>query len=177
MTHLWHDIEVGKNAPKIVNVVVEIPMGNNVKYELDKVTGLLRLDRHLHSAVYYPGDYGMIPKTYFDDGDPLDVFVFTNQPTYPLTLCEVRIIGVMRMNDSGEKDDKLLGVHANDPRFAEWKNSKDIPPHLIKELKEFLETYKNLEGKRVRVPKIFGATEAHNTVKKAMKHYEKKFVV
>ena len=177
MVHLWHDIEVGKNAPKVVNVIVEIPKGNNVKYELDKVTGLLRLDRHLHSAVYFPGDYGLVPKTYFDDGDPLDIFIFTNQPTYPLTLCEVKIIGVMRVNDSGERDDKLLGVHANDPRFDEWNNPKDIPSHLVRELKEFLETYKNLQGKKVKVPKILGVTEAHATIRRAMKAYETKFVV
>jgi inorganic pyrophosphatase len=173
--HPWHDIGVGKKAPKIINAVIEIPKDETIKYELDKETGLLKLDRYMYSAMHYPADYGFIPQTYCDDDDPLDVFVVTHRPTYPMTLCEVKVIGVIRMIDDDEQDDKLIAVHANDPRYNEWNSIKDIPQHFLKEMQHFLERYKDLQGKVVKVMEILDAEEAWKDVKVSMKMYDEKF--
>ncbi len=175
MGNPWHDISVGKKSPKVINMIVEIPRDSSIKYELDKDSGLLKLDRYLFSPMHYPGDYGFVPQTLWDDGDPLDVLVFTQRPTYPLTLCEVRIIGVVRMMDGKEQDDKLLAVHENDPRFKDWKSIDDIPEHFLKEVKHFLETYKELEGKIVKVFRILGPRDAWKDVEKGHALYRKKF--
>src|SRR3989344_2141423 len=147
----WHDVEVGKEAPKVLNVIIEIPKDSQNKYELDKETGLLKLDRVLYSAVYYPGDYGFVPQTLCGDGDPLDVLILSNRPVYPLTLTEVRILGVMKMIDNNEQDDKLIGVYKSDPRFKQFQSIKDVPNHTLEEIKHFFETYKQLQGKQCKV--------------------------
>lgn len=175
MVNVWHDVPVGKKAPEIVNAIIEIPKDSQIKYEIDKDTGLLMLDRYLYSAMHYPGDYGLVPQTLWDDGDPLDILVFTGRPTYPMTLCECRVIGVLRMVDGEEKDDKILAIHHGDPRFAEWKDVKDIPQHLIKELHNFMERYKELEGKTVKVFEVLGRDAAFKDIEKAQKLYQDKF--
>jgi len=173
--HPWHDIEIGEKKPKIVNAIIEIPKDSTIKYEIDKKTGLLKLDRYMYSAVHYPADYGFIPRTLWEDGDPLDIFIITHRPTFPLTLCEAKVIGVIRMIDNKEKDDKIIAVHAQDPRFSQWDSINDIPQHFLRELKHFLETYKELHGKVVKVFKILDAKEAYKNIEKAEKLYLKKF--
>lgn len=175
MTNVWHDVGVGKKSPEVVNVIIEIPKDSQVKYELDKKTGLLKLDRVLYSSVHYPGDYGFVPQTLWEDGDPLDIIVLTGRPVYPLTLAKVRVIGVLRMVDNGEKDDKIIGVYDKDPRFEEFQNLEDIPKHTIFELKHFFETYKELQGKECQVPEILGKEHAFKDVEKGIKLYKKEF--
>lgn len=168
------DLEVGKDAPKVVNAVIEIPKNSSIKYEIDKKTGLLMLDRMLFTANHYPGDYGLIPRTHCEDGDPLDVIVLTDKSLLPLTLAEVRVIGIVRMIDDGEQDDKVIGVYDKDPRFAEYKNLNDVPDHIIKEIKHFFETYKELQNKEVQVTDMHDKDVAYSEIEKAQKLYEKK---
>lgn len=172
---VWHDIEVGEKAPEIVNAIIEIPKDEKIKYEYDKKTGLLKLDRFLHSAVHYPGDYGFVPQTLWDDGDPLDIIVLTGRPVYPMTLAEVRILGVLRMIDGNEKDDKLIGVYDCDPRYAEYEGVKDIPKHTIAELKHFFETYKLLQGKECKILQILDKSDAWKDIKLGQNLYDMKF--
>lgn len=173
--HPWHHVEVGTKSPEIINMIVEIPKNSRVKYELHKETGLLMLDRHMFSAVHYPGDYGFIPQTLWDDGDPLDIIIITNEPTYPLTICEVKVIGVLRMIDEDEEDDKIIAVHANDPRCKEWNDIKDIPQHFLKEFNHFFESYKQLQGKTVKVYKVLGSEAAYKDIEKGLKMYSEKY--
>ncbi|MBI4155457.1 inorganic diphosphatase [Candidatus Woesearchaeota archaeon] len=173
--HSWHIIGIGKNFPKHVNAIIEISKNSHVKYEVDKETGLLKLDRFLYSAVHYPGDYGFVPRTLWEDGDPIDIIVLTNIPVQPLTLVSVRIIGVLRMIDVKERDDKIIGVYDCDPRFAEYKDIKDIPKHIILELKHFFETYKELEGKKCKVLEILDRKAAYKDIEKGLKLYAKNF--
>lgn len=173
--HPWHGIEVGEKQPKIINVVIEIPKDCTVKYEIDKKTGMLKLDRYMYSSMHYPADYGFVPQTLWEDNDPLDIFVITHRPSFPGILCEAKVIGVIRMEDNGEKDDKIIAVHANDPRYSQWDSIKDIPKHFLKEMQHFLETYKDLEGKKVKVFKILDKEDAYKDVKKGMKLYQEKF--
>lgn len=171
----WHDIPVGNKSPEVINAVIEIPKDSTVKYELDKDTGLLKLDRFLYSAVHYPGDYGFIPQTLWEDGDPLDIVILTGRPVLPMTLVEARIIGVLRMVDDGEKDDKLLAVYNKDPRYAEIEGIKDIPRHIIAELKHFFETYKHLQGKEAKILEILDKKDAYKSIEHAKKLYDLKF--
>lgn len=171
----WHEVEINKKSPDIVNAIIEIPKDSKIKYEIDKKTGLLLLDRFLYSAVHYPGDYGFIPQTLAEDNDPLDIIVITNRPVYPMTLAEIQVIGIIRMIDDGEKDDKILGVYKGDPRFNEFQDTRDIPTHIIKELKHFFETYKELQGKKCEVPKILGKKEALKEIEYCEELYKKKF--
>lgn len=173
--HPWHDVDIGEKKPKIVNAIIEIPKDSTIKYEIDKKTGLLKLDRYMYSAVHYPADYGFIPRTLWEDGDPLDIFIITHRPTFPLTLCEAKVIGVISMVDNDEKDDKILAVHAQDPRYSQWSSIEDVPQHFLRELKHFLETYKELQGRVVKVYKILGVKDAYKDIEKAEKLYAKKF--
>ena len=175
MVNAWHDVKVGDKQPQFVNAIIEIPKDSKVKYELDKETGLLKLDRYMFSAVHYPGDYGFIPQTLWEDGDPLDVFVITHRETYPMALCEVKVIGVIRMDDGGESDDKILAVHNADPRYNQWDSIEDVPKHFLSELHNFLETYKALENKQVLVYEVLPAKDAYETITRAIEMYNTKY--
>ena len=177
MANAWHDIEAGDKIPGIVNAIIEIPKDSKQKYELDKESGLLKLDRFLYSAVHYPGDYGFVPQTLWEDGDPLDIIILTNRPVFPMTLVAVRIIGVLRMIDNGEKDDKLIGVYDCDPRYSEVQGIQDIPRHTMAELKHFFETYKELQGKDCKILQILDKKDAINDVELGKKLYDMKYRV
>jgi inorganic pyrophosphatase len=175
LNHPWHDISPGDESPRIVNAVIEIPRDSQQKYELDKESGILKLDRFLYSAVYYPGDYGFIPQTLWEDGDPLDIIILTNRPVYPLTLVRARVIGVIRMIDENELDDKIIGVYDSDPRFKEYNSLKDIPKHVVAELKHFFETYKELQlqSEKVTVPEILDREKAWEDVEISKEKYRR----
>lgn len=151
MINYWRDLAPGAHPPEVLTAVIEIPFGSRNKYELDKHTGLMKLDRVLYSAVHYPGDYGFIPRTLHEDGDPLDVLVLVKEQTFPGCLIDVRPIGVLNMLDRGEPDDKILAVPTHDPYHQEFFDIADIPQHLLKEVEYFFATYKDLEGKRVQI--------------------------
>ena len=151
MIHMWRDLPPGPRAPEVVTAVIEIPAKSRNKYELDKESGLLKLDRVLYSAVHYPGDYGFIPRTLHEDGDPMDILVRINEPTFPGCMIEARPIGVLRMLDKGEPDDKVLAVPTNDPFHNEYYDIADMPQHYLKEVEHFFHIYKDLEGKRVQI--------------------------
>ena len=148
---MWRDLPPGPKAPEVVTAVIEIPAKSRNKYELDKESGLLKLDRVLYSAVHYPGDYGFIPRTLHEDNDPMDILVRINEPTFPGCMIEARPIGVLRMLDKGEPDDKILAVPTNDPFHNEYYDIADIPQHYLKEVEHFFHIYKDLEGKRVQI--------------------------
>ena len=150
MIHPWRDLPPGKHPPEEVTALIEIPSGSRNKYELDKESGLMRLDRVLYSAVHYPGDYGFIPRTLHEDGDPCDILVLVNEPTFPGCQIDARPIGVLMMRDRGEPDDKILAVPSNDPYYGEYFDIADIPQHYLKEVEHFFHIYKDLEGKRVQ---------------------------
>lgn len=170
--HPWHDcpIDEGKIAT-VFPVVIEIPKGSKNKYELDKETGLLRLDRVLHSAVYYPADYGFIPRTFCDDGDPLEALVLGQEPVYPLTIVEARAIGVMRMRDEKGIDDKIAAVSVHDPAFVDYTDKSQLPAHMLREVRRFFEDYKALEHKQVIVGDLLGPGEAVAIILDALKLY------
>ncbi len=151
MINAWRDLPPGHHPPDLVTAVVEIPSGSRNKYELDKESGLLRLDRVLYSAVHYPGDYGFFPRTLVEDGDPLDILVRINEPTFPGCQIEARPIGVLKMLDKGEPDDKILAVPASDPFHNEYFDIADLPQHYLAEIEHFFHIYKDLEGKRVTI--------------------------
>lgn len=176
-TNPWHDVPIGEQAPHVINAIIEIPKDSKQKYELDKETGMLKLDRFLYSAVHYPGDYGFIPRTLWDDNDPLDLVVLTHRPVYPMTLVSVRVIGVLRMIDGYERDDKIIAVYDGDPRYAEYQDIADIPAHVIAELKHFFETYKELQGKKCLVPEIMPKAIALKDVERAQQLYREKRAV
>ena len=149
MIHPWHDLEPGASPPDEMTVVVEIPRGSRNKYELDKQTGLFRLDRVLYSAVHYPGDYGFFPRTFALDDDPLDALVMVTVPTFPGCAIDVRPIALFRMKDKDEMDEKVLCVPANDPLYDGYDDIGDVPGHFLREVEHFFEIYKDLEGGRV----------------------------
>ena len=164
--HPWHDVSPGKELPRDFQALIEIPLGSNVKYELDKTTGLLRVDRIIHSAVFYPANYGFIPQTYAEDNDPLDVL------DQPLALIKARAIGVMTMIDSGASDDKIIAVATNDPEFSEYLEARDLPSHRLLVLRRFFQDYKQLEGKQVQVEDIKPAYAALVVIEKALARYQ-----
>ena len=143
----WHDIEI--ESEELLPAVIEIPVGSKEKFELDKKTGLIRVDRVLYGSVHYPANYGFIPRTYCDDGDPLDILVLGQARVYPLCIMRAIPIGYMRMKDQGKLDDKIIAVHADDPEFNHYKDVKELPPHISREVKNFFEIYKQLEDKVV----------------------------
>ena len=170
--HPWHDTYVDDTLiATAFPVIVEIPKGSTNKYELDKETGLLRLDRVLYSAVYYPADYGFIPRTYCDDGDPLDALVLGQEPVYPLTIVEARAIGVMRMRDEKGVDDKIVAVSVRDPSFAEYIDKAQLPGHVLRQVRRFFEDYKLLEHKEVVVEGMLGPDDAVRIIKEALEMY------
>lgn len=171
MIHPWHDVTPGEHLPNEFIALVEIPMGSSVKYELDKRTGLLRLDRVLYSAVYYPANYGFIPQTYAEDDDPLDVLVLCQEALAPLTLVSSRVIGLMTMVDGGKKDHKILSVAVDDPEFNSFRDARELPPHRLMMLRRFFQDYKLLEGKSVEVDEIQPAEMALPIIEESLQRY------
>ncbi len=171
MTHAWHDVTPGAHLPAEFTTVIEIPMGSSVKYELDKETGLIRLDRILYSAVYYPANYGFIPQTLAEDDDPLDVLVLCQVPVAPLTLVNARAIGLMTMVDSGKKDHKILSVAVDDPEYNGFKEAADLPVHRLTMLRRFFQDYKTLEGKAVEVDEFQAFATALPIIEAALARY------
>lgn len=149
MRNLWHDLPAGPKAPDLINVIVEIPGSTRNKYEFEHEGGYIRLDRVLASPLHYPADYGLIPRTLYDDGDPLDVLVLIKEPTFPGCVILARPIGLFRMLDQDLHDDKILAVAANDPLYEDYRDLNDVPGHYLREVAHFFNRYKDLEGKRV----------------------------
>ncbi len=171
--NLWKELPAGPNVPDLVNVVVEIPKGSRNKFEYDKEGGVIRLNRVLFSSIHYPGDYGFIPRTYYDDGDPLDILVMVNEPTVPGCVILARPIGLFRMKDRNEPDDKILAVPASDPLSADYHDIGDIPQHFLKEAAHFFAVYKDLEGINVRTLGWENAQRAKEKVAYAAEMYLK----
>ena len=173
MIHPWHDVTPGEDIPHEFDVVIEIPFGSSVKYELDKDSGLIKLDRILFSAVYYPANYGFIPQTLAEDDDPLDVLVLCQETVAPLTLIHARTIGLMTMLDAGKKDHKIIAVAINDPEFNHFREAAEMPPHRLTMLRRFFQDYKQLEGKAVEVDEIQPAAKAYPIIEDALARYSK----
>ncbi len=171
MAHPWHDVTPGENLPLEFQTIVEIPMGSSVKYELDKETGLLRLDRMLYSAVYYPANYGFIPQTLAEDDDPMDVLVMCKEPLAPLTLVNSRAIGIMTMIDGGKPDHKILAVAVDDPEYNYITEAEELPPHRLNQLRRFFQDYKQLEGKSVEVNKIQPVASSLQVIEDSLEAY------
>jgi len=175
MKHAWHDVSPGPLLPREFTAVVEIPAGSNVKYELDKETGLIRLDRVLYSAVFYPANYGFIPQTMAEDDDPLDVLVLCQEAVAPLTLISSRAIGLMAMNDGGTKDHKIIAVATSDPEFSSYHEVTELPRHRLTMLRRFFQDYKQLEGKEVAVDEIVPAAACWGVIEHARQRYQQKY--
>ncbi len=173
--NLWKDLPPGTDVPNIVNVIVEIPKGSRNKYEYDKKTGALVLDRVLYSSIHYPGDYGLIPQTHYDDGDPLDILVMINEPTFPGCIITARPIGLFKMFDGKQPDDKILAVPARDPTFDDITDIDHVPKHFLAEVAHFFEIYKDLEGVRVHPIGWEPATAAKARIEHAVALFHQKF--
>ena len=173
--NLLHDITPGKKIPNEINVIVEINKGSKNKYELDKETGLIMLDRVMYTSQDYPFDYGFVPQTHWHDGDPLDVVLLTTHPLVPGLLLTARPVGVLDMIDDGESDAKILAVPVKDPRFNDIKDLSDVNPHTIEEIKHFFETYKQIQKKTVTIPTIRDAKAAMEVVTESIELYKKEF--
>lgn len=169
--HPWHDLEIGPDAPVIFNAVIEISKGSKVKYELDKKTGLIKVDRVLYSSVVYPHNYGFVPRTLCEDNDPIDVLVIMQEPILPGCFLRAKAIGLMPMIDQGEKDDKIIAVCADDPEYKDYNDIKDLPPHRLAEIRRFFEDYKKNENKEVAVDDFLPATKAYEAVQHSMNLY------
>lgn len=174
-SHPWHGVPVGRQAPRMVNAIIEIPQGSRAKYEIDKESGLLRLDRIIYSSFYYPCNYGFIPQTYGGDKDPLDILVITSQPIQALCLVDAKVVGVMQMVDCGDADDKIISVAANDPSVNHYNNIEELPKHFFDELRHFFEEYKKLENKMVVVEEFGDKTTALKIIQDAIDFYKETF--
>lgn len=173
--HPWHGATYGENSPVEVNAIIEIPQGSRAKYEIDKPTGLLKLDRVIYSSFHYPVNYGFIPQTLGEDGDPLDILVLCSQTIQPLCLVEATVIGNMQMMDSGEMDDKIIAVATNDPSVNHYSSLNEIPPHFISELRNYFEQYKVLENKTVQIEDFQSKEAAYQIIQDAIALYQQKF--
>lgn len=169
----WHSVSPGENIPEYVNGIIEIPQNTRAKYELDKDSGLLKLDRVIYSSMYYPANYGFIPQTYCDDKDPLDILVLSQITIVPMCMVSARVIGVMRMLDGGELDDKIIAVAENDMSVNHINDISELPVHFLKELKNFFEDYKKLENKTVEVEDFQDATTARKILQQSLLDYDK----
>lgn len=175
MRHPWHSISAGADAPEVVTAIIEIPKASKAKYELDKESGLLKLDRVLFSAMHYPANYGFIPQSYCDDKDPLDILVFSQIAIQPLCLVDAKVIGAMQMIDQGEHDDKIIAVAANDMSVQHFNDVSELPDHLLLEMRAFFEDYKKLEKKSVLVDQFVGREVAQQIVIDALELYSTTF--
>ena len=173
--NIWHDMSPEFIKPDNFSAVIEIPKGSKNKYELDKDTGLLRLDRVLYTSTHYPANYGFIPRTYADDGDPLDVLVICAEPINPLTLVQVYPIGVMRMLDGGRLDDKIIAVPFLDPNYNTIKHIDDLPPHIFDEMLHFFKVYKQLERKETDIRNLHGPDKAIAIIQETIDAYNEKY--
>ncbi|SES78278.1 inorganic diphosphatase [Hymenobacter actinosclerus] len=171
----WHDVSRGDNVPQTVTGIIEIPKGSKAKYELDKDSGMLKLDRVLFSAVHYPAAYGFIPKTYCDDNDPLDILVLCSVEIVPMCLVEAKVIGVMQMVDGDEEDDKIIAVAAHDISVNHYNELDDLPPHTLREMQRFFEDYKALEHKSVTVQRFLPREEAYRIIDESIRLYNETF--
>ena len=172
MSYFWYDIPIPEPIEDSFLAFIEIPKGSKVKYELDKETGLLKVDRVLFSAVHYPANYGFIPRTYCDDGDPLDVLVLGQEPVVPMCMMRARAIGVMQMKDDKGLDDKIIAVHLDDPAYAQYSHIRELQPHVLLELRRFFEDYKTLENKTVTVKDFMGPFEANKVIRESIEGYK-----
>ena len=170
--HPWHQVEMFPESPDILPAIIEVPKGSQIKYELDKKSGLVRVDRILYSAVHYPANYGFIPQTYCEDNDPLDILVLGQESVSPLCIMRARPIGVMKMIDGGEADDKIIAIHEDDPQYNCYHHIDDLPPHTLKTLKRFFEDYKILEQKEVRIESFLGPDKAKDIIRQAQAYYQ-----
>jgi inorganic pyrophosphatase len=177
MKHPWFDIDTGPRTPREFFALIEIPKGCHVKYELDKPSGLLRVDRILYSAVHYPANYGFIPRSFCaGDGDPLDVLVLGQEPVQPLSILYARAIGVMQIIDQKEEDDKIIAVHIHDPEYTHYRDINELPEHKLHELQRFFEDYKALEHKEVKVERFMGHMDAFRIIQSSLDLYQQRCV-
>ena len=176
MFHPWHNVSTGDDAPTFVTAVIEIPSGTKAKYEIDKKTGMLKLDRVLYSAVHYPTNYGFIPQTLCGDGDPLDILVISSISAERLCLIDCKVLGVMRMTDEGAPDDKIIAVPRNDVYVQHINRLEDLPPHTIPEIQRFFEDYQLLEHQKVVINAFEGKESAYQILRDNMKAYKEKFI-
>lgn len=173
--HPWHGAQTGDNAPAEINALIEIPQGSRCKYEIDKATGLLKLDRVIYSSFHYPVNYGFIPQTLGEDNDPLDILVLCSESIQPLCLVQAKVIGNMQMIDSGEKDDKIIAVASHDPSVNHLDSIGALPQHFFAVLKNYFEQYKVLENKKVEIDEFQDKETAYNVINNAIELYRKKF--
>ena len=173
--HPWHGINPGDDSPKMVNAIIEIPQGSRCKYEIDKASGLLKLDRIIYSSFHYPVNYGFIPQTLGDDGDPLDILVICSESIQPLCLTQASVIGNMQMVDSGKADDKIIAVASRDPQFNHIDEMQQLPDNFLSMLKNYFEQYKVLENKKVEINGFESKKKAWEVVNKAIAYYGSKF--
>ncbi len=175
MIHPWHDVELGDDLPDIFPAIIEVPKGSKTKYELDKKTGMIKVDRILYSSVQYPANYGFIPRTLGEDNDPLDVLVLGQDRVYPLSIMRAKPIGVMEMIDQGETDDKIIAVHVDDPEYCHINSINELATHRLAEVKRFFEDYKALENKEVVVEDFLNYGDAVRILYEAIGLYKQKF--
>src|ERR1700755_252875 len=175
--HAWHDVSMGDEMPEVVNAIIEIPKGSKAKYEIDKESGLLKLDRVLFSSVMYPANYGFIPQTYCDDHDPLDILVLCSVDVFPMSIIEAKVVGVMHMVDNGEQDDKIIAVAKNDMSVNYINDLPELPPHAMKEIVRFFKDYKALEDKKVTIEHMLGKKYAYKVINESLELYQTTFPV
>ena len=175
MANIWHDISPSRINPDDFIAVIEIEKGSKNKYELDKETGHIILDRILYTSTHYPANYGLIPRTYADDGDPLDVLVVCSENILPMSLVRCYPIGVMTMMDSGKRDEKIIAIPFEDPTYNEYRDISELPAHIYNEMRHFFTVYKSLEGKETIVDDVAGAEQARQVIQSALDAYIEKF--
>src|SRR6188472_4046395 len=175
VSHPWHGVAIGEYAPRIVNAIIEIPQGSRCKYEIDKDSGMLKLDRIIYSSFHYPCNYGFIPQTYGDDKDPLDILILTSLPVQALCLMQAKVVGVMQMIDGGDADDKIIAVAANDRTVNDYSNIEELPKHFFDELRHFFQEYKKLENKTVKVDELGDKATALHIIEHSIKLYADTF--